>query len=58
MAVLAYGMLLTPERVWAPLSEEAKANLTEWLWEINRHECCACNWQWFAILTNLALKVR
>lgn len=58
MAVLAYGMLLTPERVWNPLSEEAKANLTEWLWEINRHECCACNWQWFAILTNLALKVR
>lgn len=58
MAVIAYGMLLVPERVWEPLSEAEKENLTEWLWEINRHECCACNWQWFAILTNLALKVR
>lgn len=55
MAVIAYGMLFAPEQVWNPLSEQEKANLAEWLWEINRHECCACNWQWFAILTNLAL---
>lgn len=58
MAVIAYGMLLAPERLWDPLSEEEQGRLTDWLWEINRHECCACNWQWFAILTNLALKVR
>ena len=56
MAVIAYGMLLAPGQVWDPLPEEAKAHLTDWLWEINRSECCACNWQWFAILTNLALK--
>lgn len=55
MAAVAYGMLLAPEQVWNPLSEQEKQNLTAWLWEINRHECCACNWQWFAILTNLAL---
>ncbi len=55
MAAVAYAMLLAPEKVWNPLSEQEKANLTEWLWEINRHECCACNWQWFAVLTNLAL---
>lgn len=58
MPAIAYGMLLAPERVWEPLSEAEKQNLTEWLWEINRHECCACNWQWFSILTNLALKAR
>ncbi|MCD8336757.1 MAG: DUF2264 domain-containing protein [Lachnospiraceae bacterium] len=58
MAAIAYAMLLAPEQVWDSLSDEAKKNLTEWLWEINRHECCACNWQWFAIVTNLALKVR
>ncbi|MCD7733614.1 MAG: DUF2264 domain-containing protein [Clostridiales bacterium] len=58
MAAISYGMLLAPEHLWDPLSEQAKANLTEWLWEINRHECCACNWQWFAIMTNVALKVR
>lgn len=58
MPAIAYGMLLAPERLWEPLSQAEKARLTEWLWEINRHECCACNWQWFSILTNLALKVR
>ncbi|MCC8046622.1 MAG: DUF2264 domain-containing protein [Clostridiales bacterium] len=58
MAAIAYAMLLSPEIVWEPLSDKAKNDLCEWLWEINRHECCACNWQWFAIVTNLALKVR
>ncbi|MCD7822672.1 MAG: DUF2264 domain-containing protein [Oscillospiraceae bacterium] len=57
MAGLAYAMLLAPDKVWEPLSDEEKDNLTSWLWEINEHECCACNWQWFAVLTNLALKV-
>jgi len=57
MAGLAYAMLLAPEKVWNPLSEEEKDNLTKWLWEINEYECCACNWQWFAVFTNLALKV-
>lgn len=56
MAAVSYGILFTPEKIWAPLSERGKNNLVEWLWEINRHECCACNWQWFATLTNLALK--
>lgn len=56
MAAVAYGILFAPDKIWAPLSERGKDNLVEWLWEINRHECCACNWQWFAILTNLALK--
>ena len=58
MAAIAYGMLFAPEKLWDPLSETEKDNLTEWLWEINRNECCACNWQWFCIITNLALKVR
>lgn len=55
MAAIAFGMLFCPEKVWDPLSEKAKDNLTEWLWEINRHECCACNWQFFSIITNVAL---
>lgn len=58
MAAVSYGLLFAPDKVWDPLSGKAKDDLVEWLWEINRHECCACNWQWFAILTNLALKVR
>lgn len=58
MAAISYGLLFAPDILWEPLSEREKENVTEWLWEINRHECCACNWQWFAVLTNLALKVR
>ena len=56
MAAVSYGILLAPDKVWEPLSDQGKDNLTEWLWEINRFECVASNWQWFCILTNLALK--
>ena len=55
MAAIAFGMLFCPDKVWEPLSDQAKDNLTEWLWEINRHECCACNWQFFSIITNVAM---
>ena len=55
MAAIAFGMLFCPEKVWEPLSERGKDNLVEWLWEINRNECCACNWQFFSIMTNVAL---
>ena len=55
MAAIAFGMLFCPDKVWDPLSDREKDNLTEWLWEINRHECCACNWQSFSIMTNVAL---
>lgn len=56
MAVVAYAMLLCPDKVWEPLNDRERDNLTDWLWEINRYECVASNWQWFCILTNLALK--
>lgn len=56
MAAVSYALLLCPDKVWEPLPEEARDHLADWLWEINRHECVASNWQWFCILTNLALK--
>lgn len=56
MAAVSYGILLCPDKVWEPLSPREKDNLAQWLWEINRFECVASNWQWFCILTNLALK--
>lgn len=55
MAAIAFGILFCPERIWEPLSNQGKKNLIEWLWEINRHECCACNWQFFKIITNVAM---
>lgn len=55
MAAISFGILFCPDKFWASLSEKGKDNLIEWLWEINRHECCACNWQFFKIMTNIAM---
>ncbi len=56
MPAIALGLLLVPQIFWDPLTAEQKHNLAEWLNEINRHDCCSCNWQFFNILTNVALK--
>ena len=56
MAGLATAILMAPEKVWEPLSETEKENLTNWLWEINKYECVTNNWQFFCVLTNVALK--
>ena len=56
MAAIAYGILMAPDKVWDPLSEEEKDHLAAWLEEINHYECSPNNWQFFCILVNVALK--
>lgn len=56
MAAVACGLLMTPEVIWEPLSEQEKQNLARWLDGINHYECAACNWKFFGVLVNLALK--
>lgn len=56
MAAIACGILTAPEKVWEPLSDAEKKNLSAWLDQINHHTIPDCNWQFFRILTNLALK--
>ncbi len=56
MAAIASGILLAPERVWEPLSREAKGNLAQWLYGINEYIIPDCNWQFFMILVNAALR--
>ena len=58
MPAIGFAMLYAPEFFYDPLSGSAKKNLADWLNECNRHNLCACNWQFFQIITNLALKVR
>lgn len=55
MAAIAYGILMAPEKIWEPLTAEEKTHLAAWLQEINHHECSHSNWQFFCILTNVAL---
>ncbi len=56
MAALAYAILMVPEKVWNPLTEKEKDNLAQWLNQINVYKCSDSNWQYFCILTNIALK--
>ncbi len=56
MAAMAYGLILTPEKLWDPLSEKEKDHLADWLDEINHYELPVCNWVLFAVLVNIALK--
>ena len=56
MAAIACGLLTTPEKLWDPLSDAEKQNLARWLDQINHHTIPECNWQFFMILVNLALK--
>lgn len=56
MAALSLGILLTPERIWEPLSEQAKDNFASWLYQINEYPLPDCNWQFFNVMVNMALK--
>lgn len=58
MAPIALGMLLVPEILWNPLSPEEQSRLAAWLYQINDHNLPLCNWYYFRILVNLALKLR
>ena len=55
MAAIACAILETPETVWQPLADAEKQHLAAWLFTINCHPLPHCNWQFFMVLTNLAL---
>lgn len=56
MAAISYGLILTPDKLWEPLSDVEKENVAAWLYGINQYELPVCNWILFAVLVNLALK--
>lgn len=56
MAAISYGLILTPEKLWTPLSDKEKDNLAKWLYGINDYQLPICNWILFAVLVNIALK--
>ena len=56
MAAIASGILFVPEVLWEPLGTEEKDNLARWLYGINQHVIPDCNWQFFMILVNIALR--
>ncbi|HIU74458.1 MAG TPA: DUF2264 domain-containing protein [Candidatus Pelethocola excrementipullorum] len=56
MASLAYTLLIAKEKIWEPLAEQEKEQIVRWLNEINHNRCCDCNWRFFNVLVNVALK--
>lgn len=56
MAAIAYTLLWTGEKFTGRMTEQQKNNLFSWLSQINHNPCHNCNWKFFHILVNVALK--
>ncbi len=56
MAAIAVTLLGAKDIILAGMSEKEQENLFAWLSQINENECCACNWRFFHIIVNVALK--
>ncbi|MGN0906301.1 MAG: DUF2264 domain-containing protein [Bullifex sp.] len=56
MAPIAFSLIAAPHILWEPLSDRAKDNLSAWLYQINLNELPGCNWYFFRVLVNAALK--
>jgi len=55
MAAIGLALALVPEKVWEPLSAEAKGNLYTWLRQIYPVELVPNNWQLFRVMAHLGL---
>lgn len=53
---LALAMVLAPHKLWKPLTDKQKANVTSWLLKINDAEHVNNNWNFFPVLVNICLK--
>lgn len=58
MAAIVTTLLLAPDRMWKPLTEDEKHNLREWLNQINHLGVHANNWRFFRILVNVFFTVQ
>lgn len=56
MAAIGLGLLIAPEKIWEPLSEQERNNLNDWLLQINPTQIPANNWLFFRVLVNIGLR--
>ena len=56
MAAIAYTLLWTGDKLTGRMTEKQRKNLFSWLSQINHNPCHNCNWRFFHILVNVALK--
>lgn len=55
-AAIGLTLILAPEKIWEPLTDNQKENLHNWLLQMNKAKCGDNNWKFFALLVNLGLK--
>ncbi|RSL86957.1 hypothetical protein CDV31_016330 [Fusarium ambrosium] len=53
--ILAFAILSAPKKIYEPLSDRQKKNITEWFKSMNGKEMPPTNWRWFRVFSNLAL---
>ena len=53
IAAISYGLLLAPDKLWEPLSDTAKENLSAYLRLSNNYEVSDNNWRMFPFLSIL-----
>lgn len=58
MAAIVTMLLLAPDKIWKPLTEEQKRNVREWLNQINHLGVHPNNWRFFRILVNVFFTVQ
>ncbi len=56
MAAISFTILWNKERILGKMSEAEQSNLLGWLAQINDNPCHSCNWRFFHVLVNMALK--
>lgn len=53
--IVAFALLAAPAKIYDPLDDRVKANITEWLRTMNGQHMPLNNWRWFRVFANLAL---
>lgn len=56
MAAISHTLLWTKDKLLGRMTEVQKDNLFKWLSQINENPCHSCNWKFFHVLVNVALK--
>ena len=56
MAAIAFTLLWTKDKLINRMTDRQRSNLFNWLRQINSNPCCNCNWRFFHVMVNVALK--
>ncbi|MBE5939052.1 MAG: DUF2264 domain-containing protein [Lachnospiraceae bacterium] len=56
MAAISFTILFAGDKILGQMNEEEKKHLFAWLSQINVNPCHSCNWRFFHVLVNVALK--